>query len=355
MRVLGVLEPGGAQLSALRLSRAQGALGVQTRLLAGAATPQGLALAQLYGFEAEAMVVHDEIGYAVQQWTPDPLFAQWLGDRLGGADLVHAHMVGAWWAAAQSAPARLPLMASEHNALTWPLGDHTATVAEVAPRVDRFFVHGPDPHAFVRPLGVDPERVETGRSAVSVNSRPRPGLFEPRVTFTGRLREDKGPDLLLLALATLPDPPATYVVGDGPMMSRLRDLTELLGLDRVVRFTGWSHEPTRYVAGSSVHVVPSREEAWSQSAVTALALGVPVVATAVDGLPVTLAHGRGLLVDVDPTAIGTAIQAVLDGRVDVDVAGGRRYAAAFQPAEIASEYFAVYQQVLASRALIRPL
>ena len=48
VRVLGVLEPGGAQLSALRLSAAQRRLGVVTTLLAGDATPAGVALAARY-------------------------------------------------------------------------------------------------------------------------------------------------------------------------------------------------------------------------------------------------------------------------------------------------------------------
>jgi glycosyltransferase involved in cell wall biosynthesis len=134
------------------------------------------------------------------------------------------------------------------------------------------------------------------------------------------------------------------------MGGQVRRLVEQLGLQRTVRLTGWSHEPARYVAGATVHVVPSREEAWSQSAVTALALGVPVVATAVEGLPVTLAERRGLLAAPKPAAIATAIQSVLDGTADIDTAGAKRYAASFQPAHIASDYFAVYQQVLAGRA-----
>jgi hypothetical protein len=42
------------------------------------------------------------------QWTHSPAFARWLGPRLGRADLVHAHMVGAWWAAARALSFRLP-------------------------------------------------------------------------------------------------------------------------------------------------------------------------------------------------------------------------------------------------------
>lgn len=318
-------------------------------MLAGDATPQGVALARHFGFEADVLRLHDEIGSSTRQWTPDPLFARWLAERLDAADLVHAHMFGAWWAAALSAPRDVPVVASEHNALTWPLGDYAWCTVDALARVDRFFVHGPDPHAFVRNIGVDPTKVLPGRSAVSLHATPRPGLATPRLTFTGRLREDKGPDLLLHALATMHDPPVTYIVGDGPMRREVQRLVDHLGLRRTVQLTGWSHEPARYVAGATVHVVPSREETWSQSAVTALALGVPVVATAVDGLPVTLANRRGLLVAAEPAALAQGVQAVLDGEADIDTAAGQRYAASFHPASIASEYFAVYHQLLSGR------
>jgi glycosyltransferase involved in cell wall biosynthesis len=345
--VIGVLEPGGAQLSVLRLAQAQAALGVQTRLLAGDATPQGVRLAQHFGFEPEVLQLHEQIENSVRQWAPDPLFARWLGAALGPADLVHAHMFGAWWAAATGAPAGVPLVASEHNELTWPLGDHRADAVRAARRVDRFYFHGPDHDAFADLLGVDRGRVLPGRSAISVNPVPRPGLATPRITFTGRLREDKGPDLLVRAVALLPEPPVTYVVGDGPMRRRLQRMVDELGLRRVVRLPGWSNEPSRYVAGATVHVVPSRQEAWSQSAVTALALGVPVVGTAVEGLPVTLADRRGLVVPPEPAAIAAAIGTVLDGRADIDTAAGKRYAAAFTPAEVAAWYLADYERVLA--------
>jgi glycosyltransferase involved in cell wall biosynthesis len=215
--------------------------------------------------------------------------------------------------------------------------------------VDRFYFHGPDTAGFADLVGVERTRVLPGRSAIAVNPVPRPGLASPRVTFTGRLREDQGPVLLLRAVALLPEPPMTYVVGDGPMHRELHQLAGSLGLRRRVHFAGWSNEPSRYVAGASVHVVPSREEAWSQSAVTALALGVPVVGTAVEGLPTTLGHRRGVLVAPEPAAIAAGIQAVLDGTADIDIAAGQRYAAAFHPAEVATWYFAGYQQVLAGR------
>ena len=143
VRVLGVLEPGGAQLSALLLSAAQRRHGVATTLLAGDATPPGVALAARYGFPADAFRVSELVNPRSLQWTPEPAFAGWLGPRLASADLVHAHMVGAWWAAAQTVPPDVPLVASEHNEMSWPGGDHTEQARAAARRVDLMFTHGP--------------------------------------------------------------------------------------------------------------------------------------------------------------------------------------------------------------------
>jgi hypothetical protein len=77
------------------------------------------------------------------QWHCDPTFAAWLQPRLGGADVVHAHMLGAWWAAAHALRAGVPLVAGEHNGYAWWGEPPWAAMAEVATRVDRFYAHGP--------------------------------------------------------------------------------------------------------------------------------------------------------------------------------------------------------------------
>ena len=92
----------------LRLARAQAALGIETRLLAGDATLQDIALARQFGFDPDVLQMHTEIGHSARQWTPDPVLARWLGERLDSVDLVHAHMFGAWWAATRSAPKGVP-------------------------------------------------------------------------------------------------------------------------------------------------------------------------------------------------------------------------------------------------------
>ena len=117
VRVLGKLEPGGAQLSLLRVSRElERRHGVRTTLVVGDASHDGLRLAQRYDVPTIAFrtrsAVHPRRNL---QWEQSTRFAAWLTDKLGGADLVHAHMVGAWWAVAQVIDPVTPLIATEHN------------------------------------------------------------------------------------------------------------------------------------------------------------------------------------------------------------------------------------------------
>jgi glycosyltransferase involved in cell wall biosynthesis len=349
IRILGTLEPGGAQLSALQLSVALLGYGITTTLLAGDATPAGLELAARHGLRATAFRVSQIVPRDSLQWTPAPEFAGWLGPRLAHAGLVHAHMFGAWWAAARALPAQMPLVASEHNQMTWPAADHTPQARDAARRVDLFFAHGPSARAWAAGIGLDDGRLRDGRSSVQgLHARPLPGLPAPRLTFAGRLRGDKAPDVLIKALALMDAPPPAYLIGDGPLRGALTRLVAARGLDPVVHLPGWSFEPARYVAGASVHVVPSREESWSQSAVLGLGLGVPVVGTAIDGLARTLGEGRGILIPPeDPRALADALSRVLAGE-HPDPVPGRAYARQFTPRAAAALYARAYRQVTAS-------
>jgi glycosyltransferase involved in cell wall biosynthesis len=352
IRAIGVLEPGGAQLSALRLSRALRAFGVDTRMLAGDASPAGLDLARAHGFEVEHFAEVRNL-----QWEPCEEFAAWLAERAAGADLVHGHMFGAWWAAARAAAPDVPVVASEHNALCWPRTAHDDAAAAVAGRLGCYFGHGPESRAWATRIGIPGGRIIAGESAIEgLDGRPQADLPTPRITFAGRFAADKGADVLIEALGMLADPPATFLLGDGELRAALEHQVAGLGLGEVVRFSGWQPHPERFVAGATVHVVPSRRDAWSQSAVLAMGLGAPVVGTAVEGLPDTLGAGRGVLVaPEDPRALAGAIGAVLAGLCESDLAGARTYAQRFTPDRVAARYASVYRSLAgADSAAVRP-
>jgi glycosyltransferase involved in cell wall biosynthesis len=342
-RVVAKLEPGGAQLSLLRITRALGRRGHRTRLLAGNATPAGLELARAHGLEVEVMGSDLDL-----QWRCDPTFAAWLAPRLAEADLVHAHMLGAWWAAATAAPESVPLVASEHNGYEWKGEAPWRAMSDVAKRVDRFFAHGPGARAGAGRVGIAGSRIRTGISPVQgTAARPRPGLPTPRIVFTGRLSPDKGPDILLEAVAQMTAPPPVLMVGAGVMQDALSAQVVRLGLEAVVSFCGWVSDTGPWVAGATVQVCPSRDESFSQTAVLAMGLGVPVIGTRVDGFPDTLADGRGILVaPEDPAALARALKGLLAGELRTDTKAARRWSAQFSVNRVADVYEREYAELL---------
>jgi glycosyltransferase involved in cell wall biosynthesis len=350
IRVIGRLEPGGTQLGVLRLSEALARRGFETVVLAGEATPEGRRM-----FE-EARVPLEVWGRAVgMQYACSEEFADWLRPRLEEADLVHGHMFGGWWAAARAAGPSVPVAASEHNALQWPEAPRLAELRRALRRVDVFFAHGPATRATIGRLGFPAARTLPGRSPIELPDAPRRhrrghGAETPTILFAGRLHKEKGPDLLIEALPLLQKRARCVLLGVGAAEADLRRRVAALGLAQAVEMPGWQRRVGEWMAQADLLVVPSRYESWSQAAVTAMAHGLPVVATNVEGLPLTLAGGRGVLVPPeDPVAIAAAIDSVLSGGRCPDLAGARRYAERFSAERVAAHYAAAYRRLLDSR------
>jgi len=348
--VLAVLEPGGTQLGILRVIRALRRQGIEAQVIAAHATRNGL---ELYAAERISVEVYGSGPGA--QYACDPDFSRWLRPRLARADVVHAHMFGAWWAAGRALRRSTPLVASEHNAVRWPGPPCLREMRRALERVNLFYAHGPAARSLVLELGYPEDALRPGISPVAgFATPPRRGLPSPRVVFAGRLEHEKGPDILLDALARLPRPPPAFLLGAGSRAEELREQTVRLGLRDAVRFTGWRRHPARWIAGAAACVVPSRHEAWSQTAVLAMGLGVPVIGTRVEGLPSVLGHNRGLLVpEEEPAALARMLDAVLGGRVVPDLRAAREYAHRFAPERVAPHYIGAYRELVAERR--RPL
>ena len=123
------------------------------------------------------------------------------------------------------------------------------------------------------------------------------------ITFTGKLAEFKGIDVLLQAAATYENAlgnVSTLIVGDGGLLSELQALARELDLQGV-HFLGHKaqDEVARIMNVSDLAVVPSRVEPFGLVAIEALACGTPVVATNQGGLPEFVNESVGALVAVD--------------------------------------------------------
>jgi glycosyltransferase involved in cell wall biosynthesis len=117
-----------------------------------------------------------------------------------------------------------------------------------------------------------------------------------------------------------------------------------------VSFPGWVADPGSYIAGASVLAIPSRDEAFSQTAIIGLAHGIPVIGTEVDGFPATLGGGRGILVPPeDPRAPAAALEGVLHGELPRP-RPLRGLADRYAPVRVAAIYERTYRGLVAPEA-----
>lgn len=132
------------------------------------------------------------------------------------------------------------------------------------------------------------------------------------VGTVARLHRQKGVASLLRAapriLSAFPEA-RTVVVGDGPQGGSLRREAQRLGLEGRFLFLGERKDAKALMALFDIFVLPSLWEGLPFVLVEAAALGKPVVATAVDGVPEILEDGKtGLLVRPgNPTALAEAV------------------------------------------------
>lgn len=138
---------------------------------------------------------------------------------------------------------------------------------------------------------------------------------DPIVLFVGRLVEAKGIDDLLEAMTHLDGTQELHFVGRGDER-RLRRRARDLGIaDSVVIHGEVPHpELPAYHAGADVFCLPSHDESFGMANVEAMACGLPVVTTDLEGITSYLANGEnGLLARVgDPRDLADKLEMLLD-------------------------------------------
>lgn len=163
--------------------------------------------------------------------------------------------------------------------------------------------------------GVDGDRFRPRESA-PLRTKLGFEAHQRLVVYLGNLVPEKGPDLLIRALAHLrPDErPQAALVGDGPYEPELRRLAAELGVTDWVRFCGRRPfaEIPDWLAASDLLCLPSRREGCPNVVLESLASGRPVAACAVGGVPEILSNSSGRLVaPEDPAALGIAMHEIL--------------------------------------------
>lgn len=119
------------------------------------------------------------------------------------------------------------------------------------------------------------------------------------VGIVGRLETQKGHAVLLEALAKVRQrlPLRCVIIGEGPKRALLEAQIRRLSLDKAVWLLGERRDVTAWLSSLDIFALPSLWEGLPNALLEAMALGLPVVASAVDGVPEVVEDNKnGLLV-----------------------------------------------------------
>lgn len=186
--------------------------------------------------------------------------------------------------------------------------------------------------------------------------RPAPDAAD--FLYIGMMRDLKGPDIFIDALAlaekTLAKPLTATMVGDGDDTPKYQAQAKRLGFGERIRFH--PAMPARQAfATARIIVVPSRAEAMPYIVLEALAAGMPMIATAVGGIPEVFGAGSRALIAVSPQDLAERmVEAERDPaafRQAMPSAGDlqARFGADVMAREIESAYHAVLDRQSAGR------
>ncbi|MFM0441790.1 glycosyltransferase family 4 protein [Paraburkholderia strydomiana] len=131
------------------------------------------------------------------------------------------------------------------------------------------------------------------------------------------LRGNKGHEELIAAVRPMMiDRPHLHVVmaGEGGELDRLRAMIDGFGLSGRIHLLGFRSDINNVLRGCDLFVLPTHQEALGQAFIEAMAMGLPVIGTQVDGVPELIDSGvNGLLVPArDVDALRVALTRLVD-------------------------------------------
>lgn len=119
--------------------------------------------------------------------------------------------------------------------------------------------------------------------------------YDYDVLYLGRLTYQKNPSRLLEILAQLLKKAPELrigIVGEGELLEATKQLAEDYGIQESVDFLGFQENPLKLLQDAKVMILTSRYEGTPMCVLEAMALGVPIVSTPVDGVADLVSHGE---------------------------------------------------------------
>ena len=345
MRTLQVLPSlnaldGGAPTVALHANIAKHRSGIDTTIVFSDTGHSEDAQARLAsaGIPTLAFPVVAPNARLTKRWGVSPGLAWWLVRNVRRYDVVHVDGVWGMPSVVAVAAARVagrPTALTPHESLTrFDVETLSPTRARRVLKavLKRFYMRWVDLIVFSSELErVDSADGRRGGSAVihhpvvdeaePFELPPAPQREGRAIGFLGRLHPKKNLELLIRALARLPEDARLVVGGTGPdaYVAELRRVAEEAGVAARVDWRGFLEPDARAAFFGEIDVLamPSAYECYGMVAAEALAAGVPVVVSSRTGLAEIVGrHGGGVVCDPEVDEVARSLRTVLAGSED---------------------------------------
>lgn len=209
----------------------------------------------------------------------------------------------------------------------------------------------------VVPNGIDPTPWLEAAPGKGAGALDRRGMMVPRAAplaaVVGLLNVAKGQDVAIRALAEEPARELhLLIVGQGETRAELTDLVRQLGVGDRTHFVGWRADVPAVLSICDLVLVPSRWEGLPYIALEAMAAGLPLVCTRVDGLLDVVVDGEtGYLAAPDSpaelaAALGRLMALAPEDRRALGEAGRRRVFEGFTLEHMIERLLAVYRELV---------
>ncbi|MCE5315551.1 MAG: glycosyltransferase family 4 protein [Armatimonadota bacterium] len=313
MRVLEAITPsriGGAEVYVAELCEQLPKLGIEVELFVPSGRPF-VDYAASRGIESVNWKTHGKI---------DPITIFRLAKLIKShkIDIVHTHLSTASLLGAMAAKiAGVGSVAHVHGMNSATCFKRSTAVIAVSEAVKTHLCE----------QGLDPNRVHVVHNGVDLgrfrpvnlaDSKRKLG-YDPGTHIFGvfgRLSEEKGQQVAIEAMSILlkNHPNARLVLGgDGKNRGELAHAAESLGIVESVEFKGFISDVRTLMSACDGVIVPSIREGFGLAAVEAMALGRPVIASRVGGLPeIVVPDETGFLISpADPNELACAMESLI--------------------------------------------
>jgi glycosyltransferase involved in cell wall biosynthesis len=179
-----------------------------------------------------------------------------------------------------------------------------------------------------------------------------PVVSPPRLIMVARFNEQKDQATLLKAIAQLPEFLGHVdLVGSGPSLEACKFLANSLGISQKVSFLGDRRDVPDLLSQSQIFILATHYEGLPISILEAMRSGLPIIGSAVNGIPEEVEHGvTGLVVPPrDPVALADAIRLLVESpglRQQMGKAGRQKFEREFTIDRMIKETGEIYAELL---------